>query len=96
MNGRVEPQYDVTLADGPIPGRVLYVRLKPPGFRPRALSLFTTLLDATRYPLAEVVALYGLRWQVELDDRHIKMTLELEEFTAQSPRCSGSRWRRGC
>ena len=78
-------QYETTLAAGPLGGRVLYVRLQQAGFRPIDLYLFTTLLDSLAYPVAEVVALYGLRWQVELDYRHIKSTLEMEEFRAQSP-----------
>jgi hypothetical protein len=82
---KADTQYEATLPAVPLAGRVLYVRLQQPGFRPRALYLFTTLLDAPPYALAEVVALYGLRWQVELDYRQIKTTLELEEFTAQSP-----------
>ena len=82
---KVDTQYEATLPAAPLAGRVLYVRLQQPGFRPRALYLFTTLPDAPPYPLVEVVALYGLRWQVELDYRQIKTTLEMEEFTAQSP-----------
>jgi hypothetical protein len=82
---KADTQYEATLPAAPLAGRVLYVRLQQPGFRPRALYLFTTLPDAPPYTLAEVVALYGLRWQVELDYRQIKTTLEMEEFTAQSP-----------
>jgi Transposase DDE domain len=82
---KADTQYEATLPAGPLAGRVLYVRLQQPGFRPRALYLFTTLPDAPPYVRAEVVALYGLRWQVERDYRQIKTTLEMEEFTAQSP-----------
>ena len=82
---KADTQYEATLPAVPLAGRVLYVRLQQPGFRPRALYLFTTLPDAPPYPRAEVVALYGWRWQVELDYRQIKTTLAMEEFTAQSP-----------
>lgn len=68
----------------PIEGRLIYVRLQRNGFRPMDLYLFTTLLDETCYLLNEIVVLYGLRWQGELDYRHIKTTLEMDEFNVQS------------
>jgi hypothetical protein len=67
-----------------IPGRLLYVRIERDGFRPVDLYLFTTLLDAEGYPLVEVGALYGQRWQVEMDLRQIKTTLEMEQFEVKS------------
>jgi IS4 transposase len=82
---KADTQYDATLPDAPIAGRVLYVRLQQAGFRPIDLYLVTTLLDPAVYPVAEVVALYGLRWQVELDYRALKSTMEMEELRAQSP-----------
>ena len=78
---QVEPNLRLT----PVPGRLLYVRLARPGFRTLDLYLFTTLLDAQQYPLADLVALYGVRWEVEIDYRYIKITLEMAEFTSKSP-----------
>lgn len=78
-------QADPTLADDPVAGRVVYVRLEQAGFRPKELYLFTTLPAAAPYTVAEVVALYGRRWEVEVDYRHIKTTLDMAEFGAQSP-----------
>jgi hypothetical protein len=49
------------------------------------LYLFTTLRDPEQYPLAELMALYARRWEVEMDYRHLKTSLELAEFTAKSP-----------
>ena len=68
----------------PIPGRLLYVRLGSPGFRPVDLYLFTNLLDRVRYPLAELVALYGRRWHVELNLRYLKSTLDLNLLPGKS------------
>ena len=68
----------------PIEGRLIYVRLQRNGFRPIELYLFTTLVDATGYSLSEIVALYGLRWQGEIDYRHIKTTLDMDEFDVKS------------
>ncbi len=74
-------------ADLPCPtieGRLIYVRLQRKGFRPLDLYLFTTLLDEVRYPLEAICELYGLRWQGEIDYRHIKTTLEMDEFDVKS------------
>jgi hypothetical protein len=76
--------YDQTLPAEPIAGRLIAVRLSKAGFRPLDLYLFTSLSDAALYPIEDVVALYGLRWQVELSYRHIKTTLEMEEFNVQT------------
>src|SRR5690348_14157387 len=65
---------------------MLYTRLTRPGFRPRDLYLFTTLTDAARYPLADLVALYGDRWQVELRYRDLKTTLGMAAFNVRSTR----------
>jgi hypothetical protein len=67
-----------------IPGRLLYARVTRPGFRPVDLFLFTTLTDSALYPLADIVALYGRRWDVELRYRDVKTTLDMEEFDVRS------------
>jgi hypothetical protein len=48
------------------------------GFRTRRLTIVTTLLDPRRYPLRELTWLYGQRWQVETDLKHIKITLGMD------------------
>ena len=75
---------DPTVPCEPLPGRLIFVRLTKAGFRPIDLYLFTSLTDPVAYPVADLVALYGLRWQVEIDYRHIKTALAMEEFTAQT------------
>lgn len=80
-----DTQVDPTLPCAPLPGRVIFVRLVKAGFRPIELYLFTSLTDPAAYPVADLVALYGLRWQVEVDYRHIKTTMAMDEFTAQTP-----------
>lgn len=84
-----DTQFDPTLPCEPLGGRLIYVRLTKNGFRPLELYLFTSLSDAQTYPLAELVALYGLRWQVEIDYRHIKTTLDMAEFAVQTPQMFG-------
>jgi len=78
-------QLEPDLPTTPVEGRLLYVRLQRKGFRPMDLYLFTTLLDRQRYPLEDLVVLYGLRWEVEINYRHIKTTLEMDEFNVKSP-----------
>ena len=48
------------------------------GRRTRVVTLATTLLDEKRYPAAEVAALYGQRWQIETNLRHLKQTLHMD------------------
>jgi hypothetical protein len=80
-------QFDTCEADLPMPpiaGRLIYVRLERDGFRPIDLYLFTTLLERTEFSVSEVVALYGERGNVELDWRHVKTTLQMEQLAGQS------------
>ncbi len=67
-----------------IPGRLIYVRVTPPGGVPVDLYLFTSLTDAAAYPLADVVAVHALRWQAELRYRDIKTSLDMDEFDVRS------------
>jgi len=48
------------------------------GFRTRTVTLVTTLLDAEVYPLEALAALYGARWRVELNLRHLKTTMKMD------------------
>lgn len=77
-------QCEPDLPTPPIAGRLIYVRLTRAGFRPIDLYLFTTLLDREQFPVADLVALYAARWNVELDLRHVKTTLQMEQLDGQS------------
>jgi hypothetical protein len=80
-------RFDTCEADLPTPpiaGRLIYVRLERDGFRPIDLYLFTTLLERTVFAVSAVVALYGERWNVELDLRHVKTTLQMEQLAGHS------------
>jgi hypothetical protein len=48
------------------------------GFRTSAVTLATTLLDADLYPLEALAELYGARWRVELNFRHLKTTMKMD------------------
>ena len=58
--------------------RELRYRIEQPGCRTREVILVTTLIDADLYPAAELARLYGRRWQVETDLRHLKQTLRMD------------------
>jgi hypothetical protein len=58
--------------------RELRYPIKGRGRRTRVVTLVTTLLDPEQYPAAEVAKLYGLRWRVETNLRHLKQTLEMD------------------
>jgi hypothetical protein len=64
--------------DLPLTLRVRTIRCQRRGFR--AQTLLTSLLDPVAYPVAEIVALYHERWELELGFDEVKThTLEREE-----------------
>jgi len=54
------------------------------GFRTRFVTLVTTLLDAELYPLEELAALYGRRWEVETNFAHLKTTMRMDVLRCQT------------
>ena len=65
--------------------REIYYSIIIPGFRNQRVSLITTLLDTTTYSSLKLVELYGKRWDVELDLRHLKTTLGMDVLRCKSP-----------
>jgi hypothetical protein len=55
------------------------------GGRKSELILVTTLLDSEAYPAAEIVKLYKLRWECELDIRSIKSVMGMTWLTCHTP-----------
>jgi hypothetical protein len=55
------------------------------GRRTRVVTLSTTLLDPMRYPKREIAKLYGLRWEIETNFRHLKTTMGMEHLKCQTP-----------
>ncbi len=56
-----------------------------PGWRTKEVTLITTLLDPQIYPIQELLKIYELRWDVELDLRHIKTSLGMDILRAKTP-----------
>jgi hypothetical protein len=65
--------------------RELRYRVLTPGFRSRDVTLATTLLDGETYFAEALAELYFMRWDVELDFRHIKITLQMDVLRGQAP-----------
>lgn len=64
-----------------IRGRFVWETIKIPGEKPYRLILFTT----TTLDREQLLKLYALRWNVELDLRDIKCTLEMESIDCRTP-----------
>jgi hypothetical protein len=65
--------------------RALRVDVPQRGFRTKQLVLVTTLTDAEAYPAADIAELYRRRWQVELNLRSLKTTLQMDILRGKSP-----------
>lgn len=64
--------------------RELRYELKKPGFRSRTITLVTTLLDPQKYPKRAIAELYGLRWEVETNIRHLKTTMKMDVLRSKT------------
>lgn len=58
--------------------RELRYPIEQRGCRTKEVTLVTTLRDAEIYPLEELAALYGQRWNIETNLRHLKQTMKLD------------------
>lgn len=65
--------------------REVRVRVAEPGFRVETLVVVTTLTDADGYGSEAIGDLYRQRWQVELDIRALKVSLQMEYLRCRTP-----------
>ena len=65
--------------------REIRYRVTVKGYRTTEVIISTTLLDVERYPAEALADLYFQRWQVEVDFRHLKTTMQLDICRGQSP-----------
>jgi hypothetical protein len=61
------------------------VTVAEPGFRVESLVVMTTLLDEEVYAKEELGDLYRERWQVELDIRSLKVSLQMDKLRCMTP-----------
>ncbi|NEQ18597.1 MAG: IS4 family transposase [Microcoleus sp. SIO2G3] len=65
--------------------REVHLLIQKQGFRPKEIILVTTLLDYKVYTKAKLAQLYQLRWEAEVDLRHVKTTLGMEMLRGKTP-----------
>ena len=58
--------------------RELRYQILERGCRTKSVTLVTTLLDPLAYPALELAELYGQRWQIETNLRHLKQTMKMD------------------
>ena len=56
----------------------------PRGRRTREVTLVTTLLDAAGYPAKDLARLYGQRWKIETNLRHLKQTMKMDVLRCET------------
>jgi hypothetical protein len=79
----MSPEAFATLPDTLIVRELRYT-VTQRGRRTRVITLITTLLDPDLYPAAELADLYGQRWQIETNLRHLKTTMKMEVLHCQT------------
>jgi len=77
-----QEQYDTLPASLEL--RELRYTIRRKGFRTRTVTLVTTLLDAQQYPTHELAEQYRMRWDIELNFRHLKTTMGMEVLKCKS------------
>jgi hypothetical protein len=65
--------------------RELRYRITESGCRSREITLATTLLDPTTYSKRKLAHLFKLRWQVEVNLRNLKITLNMDVLKCKTP-----------
>ena len=76
---------DYRLLPETMPVRELQYSVQVKGYRTKAVTLATTLLDAEKYSAEALAELYFARWDVELNFQHIKTTMKMDILRGQTP-----------
>ena len=64
--------------------RELGFKIKEPGMRTPEITLVTALLDPNRYPKRKITKLYRKHWEIELNFRHLKITLKMDHLKCKT------------
>lgn len=64
--------------------RELRYRVEVPGYRVREITLATTLQDAAAYPASELAELYFRRWQIEINLKHLKISMKMDVLRCET------------
>lgn len=65
--------------------RIFRFTVHSPGFRPKQITMVTTLLDPILYPLQDLTQLFLKRWRMELCLDDLKTTLGMEHLRTKTP-----------
>ncbi len=65
--------------------REIHYSIRIPGRRTQEVTLITTLLDEEIYPKLDFLKLYELRWEAELNLRHLKTSLGMDILRGKTP-----------
>ncbi len=65
--------------------REIHYFIRIPGRRTQEVTLITTLLDEEAYPTREFLKLYEMRWEAELNLRHLKTSLGMDILRGKTP-----------
>jgi hypothetical protein len=65
--------------------REIRVNLQTKGFRAKKIHLLTSLTDPKKYRRVEIEQLYAERWNIEVDFRTLKVTLNLNVLRCKTP-----------
>ena len=72
------PEADSAALPDEITVRELRYRVEVPGYRTSEVTPVTTPLEAVSYPAEALADLYHRRWQVEVNFRHLKITMRMD------------------
>ena len=64
--------------------RELRYSIHEKGFRPKEITLVTTLLDSERYSLSDLAEQFRQRWEIETNFRHLKITMKMDVLKCKS------------
>lgn len=64
--------------------REIRYRLDSKGYRSKEVTLVTTLLDPKKYSRMALIKLYGMRWDIETNFRHLKISMEMDVLKAKT------------
>lgn len=64
--------------------REIRYRLDSKGYRGEEVTLVTTLLDPKKYSRTALIKLYGMRWEIETNFRHLKISMGMDVLKAKT------------
>jgi hypothetical protein len=83
-----KPSWMTTQEYAALPGEItvreLRYRVEVPGYRVREITLVTTLLEAATYPASELAEVYYRRWQVEVNFKHVKISMKMDVLRCET------------